>query len=176
MRLFGIARFTAVAAAVVLAFAPAALAAMAPTSAGDTPEPLMRKIMASYRDSAKGSSAAIGQNYFDPALTKLDRDNGRLFDGVDVLDGDPVCQCQDVGGTYKWTGHSEGRDRWVAVVSRSDMKTPWQVIWKRIGNRWGIYDVIDETGSIRGLLERHNRCAREKLAHHQKTDACAELK
>jgi hypothetical protein len=164
-----IARFTALAAAAIVALAPAAMAA-------DTPEALMKTIMASYRESAKGSHALIGQRYFDPALTKLDRDNGRLFEGVDVLDADPVCQCQDVGGTYTWSGHSEGRDTWVAVVSRNDVPQPWKVIWKRIGHRWVIYDVIDETGSIRGLLERHNKCARDKLAHHEKTDACAELK
>ena len=163
-------KFAAVAAVVALAFGPMAMAA------SDTPEALMRKIMDSYKETAKDPNALLGQKYFDPALTKLDQDNGRLFEGVDVLDADPVCQCQDVGGTYRWSGRSEGPDRWVATVSRTDEKTPWQVIWKRISGRWRIYDVVDDTGSVRGKLERHNKCAREKKAHHQSTDACSELK
>ena len=95
----------------------------------------------------------LGQSYFDPALTKLDQDNGKLFDGVDVLDADPVCQCQDVGGKYRFTGRMAA-DRYVATVSREGETASWQVIWKRIGGRWLIYDVVDDTGSIRGLLER----------------------
>ena len=146
------------------------------TAAANTPEALMRKIMASYRADS-GKNGAIGEKYFDPALTKLDQDNSRLFDGVDVLDADPVCQCQDVGpGTYRWSGHSEGADRWVATVSRTDVERPWQVIWKRIKGRWLIYDVVDETGSIRTQLERHNRCAREHIAKHQSSDSCSDLK
>jgi hypothetical protein len=163
-------RFTALAVVFALAFGSAAMAAVA-----DTPEALMRTIMASYKETAKSPHAMIGQKYFDPALTKLDQDNSKLMDGVDVLDADPVCGCQDVGGTYTWSGHSVG-DRWVATVSNSDVKGSWQVIWKKIGGRWRIYDVTDERGSIRGLLERHNACARAKIAKHQKPDACTDLK
>ena len=170
MRLGSNGRFTALAVVLALAFGPVALAASA-----DTPEALMRKIMASYRESAKEPNALIGQKYFDPALTKLDEDNSKLMDGVDVLDADPVCGCQDMGGTYKWSGHSVG-DRWIATVSNSDVKGSWQVIWKKIGGRWRIYDVTDDRGSIRGLLERHNACARAKIAKHQKPDACTDLK
>ena len=170
MRLGSNGGFTALAVVFALAFGPVAMAA------ADTPEALMKKIMASYRETAKSPNAMIGQNYFDPALTKLDQDNSKLMDGVDVLDADPVCGCQDVGGTYKWSGRSEGADRWVATISNADVKGSWQVIWKKMGGRWRIYDVTDERGSIRGLLERHNKCAREKIAKHQKPDACTDLK
>lgn len=170
MRLGKIARFAAWAAVMTMAFGPVA------TAAANTPEALMRKIMDSYRPDA-GEKGMLGVKYFDPALTKLDQDNSRLFDGVDVLDADPICQCQDVGAdTYKWSGRSEGPDRWVATVSRSDVPRPWQVIWRRIKGRWVIYDVVDETGSIRTQLVRHNACAREKIARHQKPDSCSELK
>jgi hypothetical protein len=170
MRLGRNVRFTALAVGLALAFGPVALAASA-----DTPEALMHKIMASYKETAKSPNAMIGQKYFDPALTKLDQDNSKLMDGVDVLDADPVCGCQDVGGTYTWSGKSVG-DRWIATVGNAEVKGTWQVIWKKIGGRWRIYDVTDERGSIRGLLERHNKCAREKIAQHQKPDACTDLK
>jgi hypothetical protein len=164
--------FATAAAGLLLAFGSAATAA----GAADTPEALMRKIMASYKVTAKGSNAMIGEKYFDPALTKLDQDNSKLMDGVDVLDSDPVCGCQDVGGTYRWSGHSQGAG-WIATVSDSEAKGSWQVVWEKIGGRWLIYDVIEpDQGSIRGLLERHNKCAREKIAKHQKPDACTDVK
>jgi len=156
-------------------FVAATLLASTAPAAQQTPETLMRKIMASYREDA-GDKGMLGQSYFDPALTKLDEDNGKLFDGVDVLDADPVCQCQDVGGKYRYTVRRAGSDRYVATVSREGVKGSWQVIWKRIGGRWLIYDVVDDGGSVRGLLERHNNCAREKIAHHQGVEPCGDLK
>jgi hypothetical protein len=155
----------------------AVLAAAAPgVAAEQTPDALMRKIMNSYREGLPEKQAMLGQAYFDPALTRLDQENGKLFDGVDVLDADPVCQCQDVGGTYHYTTRREGAG-WVATVSRTDTPgTTWKVIWKKIGGRWRIWDVVDETGGIRGLLERHNKCAREKIAHHLSVEPCTDLK
>jgi hypothetical protein len=145
-------------------------------TAGDTPEALMRRIMASYRENAKEPNAMLADKYYEPSFKKLMDDNGKLFDGVDAVDADPVCQCQDMGGKYKWSGKLAGPDKWIASVSRDDVKEPWQVIWHKTGGRWLIYDVVSEHVSLRGLLERHNSCARAKMAKHQKTDDCSLLK
>ena len=122
---------------------------------------------------ATGVSAA---GHFDPSFLKLDADNQRLFDGLDVLDADPVCQCQDSGGHYRITGHTQGPDRYVATVNRDGEPGHWQVIMHRNRGTWTFYDVIDDRGSVRALLQRHNTCARERLARHQSVDPCAELK
>ncbi len=167
----------------VAALAALTLAAGAPAHAqGDTPEALMTKILASYAITTPDDpNAMIGSKYWDPEFTKLDEDNSKLMDGVDVLDDDPVCGCQDTGGHYKFTGHLEGPDKYVAVVSiipdaNNQEQPSWQVIWKRIGGKWLIYDVIDDTGDIRQLLEKHNACARAKIAAHEKPDSCTDVK
>jgi hypothetical protein len=114
--------------------------------------------------------------HFDPSFLKLDYENQTLFEGVDVLDADPVCQCQDNGAHYRVNGRMDGPDRYIATVSMIGEPASWQVIMHRTSAGWTFYDVIDDRGSVRAVLQRHNACARERLARHQSVDPCAELK
>jgi hypothetical protein len=163
---------TALAAVTVAAFLGAPLTAVAEPSAPQT----MAAIMATFKSSEAMSAVKHYEGFWDPSFRKLDTDNSKLMDGEDVLDSDPVCQCQDVGGVYHYTGKLTAPDRYVATVSRDGDKATWQVILKKLKGGWKIYDVVDDQGSIRGKLERHNACARNKLAHHQKPDSCTDLK
>jgi hypothetical protein len=165
----------------ILGLAAVAAVAAAPVrAADDSPDALMTKILASYAVTSvvDDPNAMLGSKYWDPEFTKLDEDNSKLMDGVDVLDDDPVCGCQDVGGHYHFTGKMTGPNDYVATVSMDEEPkgAPWQVIWKRMAGKWLIYDVIDDTGDIRQLLIKHNACARAKIAAHQPTNSCADVK
>ena len=116
------------------------------------------------------------QGDFDATFLRLDHDNQRLFDGLDVLDYDPVCQCQDAGGTYQVSGRSDAGGRYIATVRRTGEPRSWQVIMRKVGGAWKFYDVIEARGSIRALLARHNACARARRASGQSVDRCAALK
>ena len=135
---------------------------------GASPDDVVRKHL------AKG--LGVSEEDFDPSFLKLDTDNQKLLDGEDVLDSDPVCQCQDTVGKYRVTGKPDGVDRYVAIVGKVGGKSTWQVILQKINGAWKIYDVVDQRGSVRALLERHNACAREKIAHHQDVDVCSLIK
>lgn len=140
--------------------------ALAAPAAG--PEAMLKKHLGEvYGVSAKGG--------FEAGFLKLDDENQRLFDGIDVLNADPVCQCQDSGAHYRVAGHMDGADRYVATVRTADEPRTWQVIMRKIGPAWKFYDVIDEQGSVRARLERHNACAKAKRARRQSIDPCAEL-
>jgi hypothetical protein len=116
------------------------------------------------------------QGDFEATFLRLDHDNQRLFDGLDVLDYDPVCQCQDTGGAYQVSGRSDGADRYIATVRMTGAPRSWQVIMRKVAGAWKFYDVIEARGSIRALLARHNACARARRARGQSVDRCATLK
>ena len=165
----GLARIAAVALVITVVAAPA-LAAPALAAAPQTAEATLRRHLDGMDD---GVTVAGG---FEAGFVKLDHENMTLFDGLDVLDADPVCQCQDSGGHYHFVGHAEGPDRYIATVRAEGEKDTWQVIMRKIGAAWTFYDVIDSRGSVRALLMRHNACARATLAKGLSLDACADLR
>jgi len=103
---------------------------------------------------------------------RLDRRTASL-DGEDVLDSDPVCQGRDTVGKYRVTGKADGVDRYVAIVGKVGSKPTSQVILCKINGAWKIHDVVEERGSLRALIERHDACVRENIAHHQDVDVCS---
>ena len=131
---------------------------------------------AALRMALADNAGVTVQGGYDASFLKLDHDNQTLFDGEDVLDADPVCQCQDTGGHYRIRTVFQTADRYTAEVSDQGRPDRWRVLMRTVRGVWKVYDVIDARGSVRALLERHNACARERLAAHRNVDACALLK
>jgi hypothetical protein len=101
----------------------------------------------------------------DPTFERLMTENGRLAQGIDLLDADPVCQCQDSGGHYQLLSVTPD-GAMTNVRIGLDGGSPYTLVLRQSGARWLIYDVIDADGSLRAQLTRHNACMR---ANH--TDA-----
>ena len=102
---------------------------------------------------------------YDPSLIRLMDENNRLAQGVDLLDSDPLCQCQDTGGHYVLSALSQ-TDPDDATASIAQAGQPVTAVLKRTGGAWHVYDVIDASGSLRARLIHHNKCMRT-----YKTDA-----
>ena len=145
--------------AALLATSPAALAAAAPQTAQAFAERLVQRMNTDSWVKAKGARD------IDPAFQKLMDENDRLAQGVDLLDADPVCQCQDSGGHYRLLSVTPNGATTNARIS-VDRGAPYTLVLRQSGARWLISDVIDSGGSLRAQLIRHNSCMR---AHH--TDA-----
>jgi hypothetical protein len=101
------------------------------------------------------------------------------MDGVDVLDEDPACNCQDnAGSAYEIKTVQADAGRHLIQVWRPKEKNtpPWTVDMRLINGAWRIYDVLYPGGrSVRAKLIRHNACARAHIARHQDPAACASL-
>ena len=95
----------------------------------------------------------------DPSFQKLMDDNGRLAQGIDLLDADPVCQCQDSGGHYRLLSVTPNGATTNARIGL-DGGSPYTLVLRQSGARWLIYDVIESAGSLRAQLVRHNACMR----------------
>jgi hypothetical protein len=90
-------------------------------------------------------------------------ENGRLADGIDLMDADPLCQCQDTGGHYTLSSLAQrGSDN--ASMRITSANGPVTAILKRTTGVWRVYDVVDAAGSFRARLIRHNSCMR---TYHQ---------
>jgi len=143
----------------LLAASPAAFAAAAPQTAQAFAARLVQRM---NTDSwVKASS----NRDIDPAFRKLMDENGRLAQGVDLIDADPVCQCQDSGGHYRLLSVTPAGAATNARIGQAD-GGPYTLVLRQTDGRWLISDVIDAGGSLRAQLIRHNACMR---AHH--TDA-----
>jgi hypothetical protein len=99
----------------------------------------------------------------DPSLQRLEDDNSHLADGVDLMDADPVCQCQDSGGHYHLVSLTPaGADMANARIAQ-DGSDPYTLVYHRVGAKWLIYNILDDDGDFRAALTKHNACMR---AHH----------
>lgn len=143
----------------LLAASPAAVAAAAPQTAQAFAERLLQRM------NTDSWVTASSNREVDPAFQRLMDENGRLAQGVDLLDADPVCQCQDSGGHYRLLSVTPNGATTNARIS-VDRGAPYTLVLRPSGARWLISDVIDLHGSLRAQLIRHNACMR---AHH--TDA-----
>jgi hypothetical protein len=147
-------------------FAPA-LAATPP----ETPAHFVARVFALYKtNSAWWGTGARGDayrkrvtaQYFDASFEALQDENGRLAgkNGDADLDYDPVCQCQDSGGAYRYVSGAAGAGgMFNAAVADAD--THWTLVLQPVAGSWRVYDVIDSQGSIRAMLLRHNACMRK---------------
>jgi hypothetical protein len=88
-------------------------------------------------------------------------DNSKLAakNGDADLDYDPVCQCQDSGGTYRYvSGKAAPGGRFEARVK--DASQTWTIVLTPSAGSWRIYNVIDQSGDLRVWLAQHNACMR----------------
>jgi hypothetical protein len=122
----------------------------------------------------KGQASAQADGGYEHGFWRLVEENGRLADGVDVMDADPVCQCQDSGRAFQVkTVRAEPRRQVFRVLDPKDRTTkPWLVDMRLIGGKWRVWDVVDDRGSVRALLVSHNRCMRERKAKGLDVDRC----
>jgi hypothetical protein len=102
---------------------------------------------------------------YDPSFIALMDENDKLAQGVDLLDADPLCACQDTGGHYVLAAFSQGGpDQATARITGGG--EPVTATLKKTSAGWRVYDVTDASGSFRARLIRHNDCMRR-----YKTDA-----
>jgi len=115
--------------------------------------------------------------FYDPRFARLMNDNSTLAmkhgGGVD-LDYDPVCQCQDDAGPLQVSSVRQRSADLADLRMKSWCETKdavcrgYLIVIRRIGGAWRISDVVDEGGSVRAMLVRHNACLRTS-----RTDAAA---
>jgi hypothetical protein len=154
---------------VVVALGVLACAAMsAPSESGGSAKAFAERIVRALNDTTSGAGdwEHLGRHGgYDPSFVRLMDENDRLAQGVDLLDADPLCQCQDSGGHYRLVSLSQtGPDSASARIADEDGAVT--AILKRTAGAWRVYDVVDASGSFRANLIRHNACMR---THH--TDA-----
>jgi hypothetical protein len=149
---------------------------LAPAGAGASSARTAEQALLAHLHGEGGVSVRDG---YDPGFVRLDHDNQQLMDGVDVLDEDPACNCQDnAGAAYQIkTVRADASRHLIQVWRPKEKKTPpWTVEMRLIGGAWKIYDVVSASGhSVRAELVRHNTCAREHIARHQDVTPCALL-
>jgi hypothetical protein len=150
--------------------AGSALAATAPTPA-EPPAHFIARVFALYAPKSRwwgdgpGADAyrkRITDEFYDPSFAKLMDDNSTLAakQGDADLDYDPICQCQDSGGTYRYVSGAAApgglfHARIAGVGGQS-----WTIVLTPSASGWRIYDVIDQTGDLRAWLAQHNACMR----------------
>lgn len=112
------------------------------------------------RSSGPGDWEHLGRHGgYDPSFIALMDDNDKLAQGVDLLDADPLCACQDTGGHYVLAAFTQaGPDQATARITGGG--EPVTATLKRTAAGWRVYDVTDASGSFRARLIRHNACMR----------------
>jgi hypothetical protein len=151
------------------------------SQAGETPQQFVARVFALYRSGSPwwadppkpGYQESVYRDFYDPEFPRLMDENGKLSatkgGGVD-LDYDPVCQCQDSGGAYRYLSGAQNGDFFDAKVNDDGPgQAPWTLVLKQTPAGWRIYDVIDSSGSVRSLLQRHDACMKAA-----KTEAAGE--
>lgn len=173
----------ALAAALALGCAGAAQAQFIPPAAQakETPAAFAQRVVALYAPNGrfwaeKGPAAdaafsrKVDAAFYDPAFARLINENGALagrWGGGPDLDYDPVCQCQDDPGglVVQRVTERPGGLADVAMLSgvheAGAKPTAYTLVLRRGPNGWRIADVVEETGSLRARLERHNACLRK---------------
>jgi hypothetical protein len=156
-------------------------AAPAAGQASETPAQFANRVFALYKSDSPwwkdppvaGYQARVYRDFYVPDFPILMDENGKLASakggGVD-LDYDPVCQCQDSGGAYRYLSGAQRGEFFDAKVNDNEPgQAPWTLVLKQTPAGWRIYDVVDSTGSVRSRLERHNACLKAA-----KTEAAGE--
>ena len=122
--------------------------------------------------------AKVAGEFYDPVFDKLMNENTTLAmkhgGGVD-LDYDPVCQCQDDAGPLQVGAVRQTAPDAAELHMKSWCETKgaecrgYLILIRRTGGGWRVYDVVDQGGSVRAMLVRHNACLR--TSHNDATAA-----
>ena len=139
----------------------------------ESPKAFLRSVYARYY--RNGPGVEIGgphaSRYFHSSLIALIREDSRAVDGVGVLDGDPICGCQDWDGIFnlKIDVHELKPGRAEAFVSfglfenakPGDIRSLVITLAQEKG-AWRIYDSLDRSDpgtpfDLRTALEKEIR-------------------
>lgn len=158
--------------------AVASAAAEPKSQTGETPSAFAARLLAPYQPNgrmwaptdtpaAQKALDAFQKTYdasvYTPDFRKLIDDNGALSEKADGpdLDYDPLCQCQDSAAVYSYvSGKPDGAHYDVSVTSNDKEQGTWTLVLADLPKGWGVYDVINSTGSLRAKLTRDNACLR----------------
>jgi hypothetical protein len=159
--------------------AAASSAAGEPTSqTGETPTAFVSRLLAPYQPkgqmwaptdtpAAQKALDAFQKTYdatfYAPDFKQLIDDNTALSEKADGpdLDYDPICQCQDSAAIYSVaSGKPDGARYDVAVTSNDKEQGTWTFVLADSTKGWGVWDVIDQGGSLRAKLTKDNACLR----------------
>jgi hypothetical protein len=155
-------RSLAIATGLLMAWCLAAPALSAPAAGAGSARAFVDRVVHSLNMTTDGPEAwekLSRKGGYDPSLLRLMDENDHLAQGVDLLDADPLCQCQDVGGHYAVAAFTQtGPDDATARIKDADGAVT--AVLKRTGGAWHVYDVIDSGGSLRTQLTSHNLCMR----------------
>jgi hypothetical protein len=142
---------------------PASLARAAPSAGDGSARAFVERVVRSLNVTSNGPSDWVhlsAHGGYDPSFSALMAENGRLAQGVDLVDADPLCACQDTGGHYSLTALSQTgpNDASAHIAGGGE---PVTAILKRTAGAWHVYDVVDAQGSFRAQLIAHNACMRK---------------
>jgi hypothetical protein len=154
-------------------------ASLGPAPVNESPAQFVQRVFAIYRSDSpwwqnwstpaeKAADAAytkrVYATFYDPGFVKVMNDNDTLASAKGAgedLDYDPVCQCQDSGGVYRYiSGAQNGAFFDAKVTDNAAEQSPWTLVLVRTATGWRIWDVVDSTGSLRTRLAKHNACLR----------------
>ncbi len=154
--------------------------------ANEAPQHFVSRVFAIYATNSKWWALTTSKSgsayqkkvyayFYDPTFVKLMNDNDTLAaakGGGEDLDYDPVCQCQDSGGAYRYlSGHARGLFFDAKVTDNGQGQKPWTLVLAKTPAGWRIWDVVDTTGSLRTWLGKHNACLRAAKTEKQ-GEAC----
>lgn len=150
----------------IIAGGPAA-AEPAAASSSASPEAFMRDLLRRLTTTDSSASWVTHRpaRMVDPGFQRLQDDNGHLAQSSgfgEDLDSDPVCECQDYGGSYTMTSLTRRGSEFADARIRQggEPVNDYTIVLRLAGGIWRIYDVIDSEGSTRAMLTRHNACMR----------------
>jgi len=145
---------------------------------GETPSAFVVRLMAPYQPNGRewaptdtpaaqkaqdAFEKAYDAQFYDPSFSQLMSDNTALSEKADGpdLDYDPICQCQDTGAIYRYaSGKPDGTHYDVSVTSNDKEQGTWTFVLADSPTGWRVYDVIDQSGSLRAKLTKDNACIR----------------
>lgn len=140
---------------------------LAAAIAGESPRAFLERTYSSYRNS-NFSPLEKPEQFFAPPLRAAILEDEKLAHGeVGFLDGDPLCDCQDISGMHsrivsiERTGSSANARvllRFEGTSDRRDIRL--KLVWTRPG--WRIADVgtKSEPSLLHDLLEANKKARR----------------
>lgn len=156
--------------------APAPAMASASTDDITSARAFLTHLYAGYHPDAGLDAILPDEQIYAPALLAAMQANSEAYSGeVGYLDGDPLCDCQDVTQDLRNLDvaiESLGDGRLRATLALEDLQHPLdlRLTLQRHGTSWRVADVATLTDpSLLRSLERDTRSVREEERADQKT-------